>query len=190
LYDLLEAEVIPEFYERDDSGRPGRWLGHIRESMARLTPEFSATRAIREYTESHYLPAASRYRVRAADNGALGSSLIQWKQDLDRHWSKVRFINMRIDTHDGLHFFQADIANGCLKPDQLRVELYADASRGKASSLEVMKASGSDTGTPGAITYSIQVSATLPASDYTVRIVPYHIHGLVPLEAAQIVWQR
>jgi len=40
---LLEAEVIPEFYERDDSGMPGKWLGRIRESMARLTPEFSAT---------------------------------------------------------------------------------------------------------------------------------------------------
>ena len=42
-----------------------KWLERIRESMARLTPEFSATRAIREYTESHYLPAASGYRDRA-----------------------------------------------------------------------------------------------------------------------------
>jgi starch phosphorylase len=52
LYTLLEAEVIPEFYERDEFGMPGKWLGRIRESMARLTPEFSATRAICEYTES------------------------------------------------------------------------------------------------------------------------------------------
>jgi len=57
-----------------------------------LTQEFSATRAIGEYTESHYLPAASRYRDRAADDGALGSSLLQWKQELDRHWSAVRFV--------------------------------------------------------------------------------------------------
>jgi starch phosphorylase len=62
LYTLLEAEVIPEFYERDESGMPGKWLGRIRESVARLTPEFSATRAICEYTESHYLPASSAYR--------------------------------------------------------------------------------------------------------------------------------
>jgi len=67
---LLESEVVPEFYERDESGMPGKWLGHIRESMARLTPEFSATRAIREYTGESLLPAASRYRDRASDDGA------------------------------------------------------------------------------------------------------------------------
>jgi starch phosphorylase len=190
LYDLLEAEVIPKFYERDDSGMPGKWMGHIRESMARLTPEFSATRAIREYTESHYLPAASRYRDRAADDGAPGLSLLQWKQDLDRHWSTVRFVNFRIDTHDGQHFFQADVVVGSLNPDQLRVELYADASQGKESSLEEMNASGPCTDTPGAVIYSTEVSATRPISDYTARIVPYHINALVPLEARQIVWQR
>jgi len=77
---------------------------------------FSATRAIREYTECHYLPAALRYRDRAADDGALGSSLLQWKLDLDRHWSNVRFVSIRINTHDGQHFFEADIAPGSLTP--------------------------------------------------------------------------
>jgi len=57
LYTLLEAEVIPEFYERDASGVPSRWLGRISRSMARLTPEFSATRAIRRiHRESIILP--------------------------------------------------------------------------------------------------------------------------------------
>ena len=162
----------------------------IRESMARLTPEFSATRAIREYTESHYLPAASRYRDRAANDGALGLSLLQWKQDLDRHWSTVRFVSVRINTHDGQHFFQADVAPGSLTPDHLRVELYADSAQGKARLLEVMNASGPCADTPGTFTYSAQVSATRPASDYTARIVPHHPNALVPLEAEQIVWQR
>jgi starch phosphorylase len=181
--------VIPEFYERDNSGMPDKWLARIRESMARLTPEFSATRAIREYTESHYLPAASRYRDRAADDGAVGSSLFQWKQDLERHWSAVRFVRVRIDTHDGQHFFQADVALGSLTPDHLRVELYADSAQGKSACLKVMHPSGPSADTPGSYTYSAQVSATRPASDYTARIVPNHPNALVPLEAGQIVWQ-
>jgi starch phosphorylase len=190
LYQLLEAEVIPEFYQRDKFGMPNSWLERIRESMARLTPEFSATRAIREYTESHYLPAASRYRDRAADDGAVGSSLLQWKHDIDRHWTTVRFVSVRINTHDGKHFFQADIAPGSLTPDHFQVELYADATHGKGSSLEAMNASGPSADTPDAFTYSAQVSATRPASDYTARIVPHHLNALVPLEAGQIVWQR
>jgi starch phosphorylase len=169
---------------------PGKWLGHIRESMARLTPEFSATRAIREYTESHYLPAASRYRDRAADNGAVGSSLLQWKQDLERYWSTVRFVGIRINTHDGQHFFQADVDPGSLTPDHLRVELYADPAQAKLACFEVMNPSGPSPDTRGSYTYSAQVSATRPASDYTARIVPHHLNALVPLEAGQIVWQH
>jgi len=190
LYTLLEAEVIPEFYDRDPSDMPDRWLGRIRESMARLTPEFSATRAIREYTESHYLPAASRYRDRAADDGAVGLSLLQWKQDIVRNWSTVRFVRVRIDTHDGQNFFQAEVAPGSLNPDHLRVELHADSANGKSASPEGMSASGPCADTPGAFTYSTQVSAARPASDYAARIVPYHPNAHVPLEARQIVWQR
>ena len=190
LYTLLEAEAIPAFYERDESGMPAKWLGRIRESMARLTPEFSATRAIREYTESHYLPAASRYCDRAADNGAVGSSLLQWKQDLERYWSTVGFVSIRINTHDGQHFFQVDVAPGSLTPDHFRVDLYADTAHEKSAPFQVMNASGPCADKPGAFNYSAQVSATRPASDYTARIVPYHPNALVPLEAEQIVWQR
>jgi glycogen phosphorylase len=190
LYDLLEGEVIPEFYERDESGMPGKWLGRIRESMARLTPEFSATRAIREYTESHYLPAASRYRDRAADDGASALVCSNGSRTFERHWSTVHFVSIRINTHDGQHFFQADVAPGSLTPDHLRVELYADSAQGKSACFEVMDPSGPSPDTPGSYTYSAQVSATRPASDYTARIVPHHPNALVPLEAGQIVWQR
>jgi starch phosphorylase len=190
LYTLLEDEVIPEFYERDKSGMPSRWLGRIRESMARLTPEFSATRAIREYAESHYLPAASRYRDRAADDGALGSSLLQWKQDIEKHWSTVRFVRMQISTHDGQHFFQADVAPGSLTPDHMRVELYADSARGESASFKAMNSSGPIPEMSGSYAYSAQVSAARPAGDYTARIVPHHPNAIVPLEADQIVWQR
>ena len=72
LYDLLEREVIPEFYTRDEQGIPGAWVARMRESMARLTPRFSTNRAVREYTEQYYLPAAAAYRARAADKGAFG----------------------------------------------------------------------------------------------------------------------
>jgi glycogen phosphorylase len=72
LYDLLEREVIPEFYARDAQGIPHGLGGADAESMASLTPRFSADRAVREYTEQHYLPAAAAYRERAA------ATKVQW----------------------------------------------------------------------------------------------------------------
>ena len=190
LYGLLETEVIPEFYERDENGMPSRWLGHIRESMARLTPEFSATRAIREYTENHYLPAASGYRERAASDSALGVGLLCWQKEIDRHWNTVRFGTLRIETHDGQHYFQVEVLPGNLNPDQLQVELYADSIHGDKPAVEAMTAPEPCVDSPGVMTYSAQMSATRPASDYTARIIPHHPNALVPLEARQILWQR
>jgi starch phosphorylase len=190
LYSLLESEVIPEFYERDESGMPSKWLGRIRESMARLTPEFSATRAIREYTESHYLRAASDYRDRAADDGVIGLSLLRWKQDLDRYWSTVSFGPAGVTTRDGQHFFQVHVSPGTLNRDYLAVELYADSLHGEQPAIEPMNTAEPGADSPGAFVYSAQVSAARPASDFTARIVPHHRSASVPLEAEQIIWQR
>jgi starch phosphorylase len=190
LYSLLEGEVVPEFYERDEANTPSRWLGHIRESMARLTPEFSGTRAIREYTEKHYLPAASNYQQRAAEDSKQGLAVLHWREELDRHWNTLAFGAVRVETHDGQHFFQVEVSLGTLNPDQICVELYANSNDGSKSSIESMKAPERGADSQGMLTYSAQVPATRASSDYTARIIPYHTNVSVPLEAGQILWQR
>jgi starch phosphorylase len=190
VYAALENEVIPEFYERNENGLPLKWLGRVRGSMARLTSEFSATRAIRKYTEDHYLPAASGYRERTDEDSALGVSLLHWQKDIDRHWNTVRFGSVGIETHDGRHFFQVKVSPGTLTQDQLQIELYADSVDGGEPAHEVMTASEACADSPGAFVYSAQVSATRPASDYTARVIPRHSNASVPLEAGQILWQR
>ncbi|HEV2274202.1 MAG TPA: alpha-glucan family phosphorylase, partial [Acidobacteriaceae bacterium] len=131
LYALLEHEIVPEFYDRDATGIPSKWLGRIRESMARLTPEFSATRAIREYTEKHYIPAASGYRERSANDSAAGLSVLTWQKDIARHWLTLRFGTIAVETHKGWHCFRVQIFPGKLHPDQVRVELYAEPAPGE-----------------------------------------------------------
>ncbi len=90
LYTQLEQEVIPEFYDRDQSGIPTAWVRRIRESMARLTPRFSANRTVREYTEKYYLPAAESYLTRAAGKGAMGENLVNWQHDLKQKWTSIQ----------------------------------------------------------------------------------------------------
>jgi starch phosphorylase len=79
MYDILERDVIARFYDRDDEGLPRKWIAMMRESMARLTPQFSANRAVREYTEKYYLPAAARYRQREASRGELAQQILRWR---------------------------------------------------------------------------------------------------------------
>ena len=117
LYDLLEREVIPEFYTRDENGIPTAWVARMRESMAQLTPRFSANRTVREYTEQHYLPAAAAYRARAADKGAVGRQVVDWQHALEQKWAMLRFGEVKVETVGEQHVFEVQVYLGDVDPD-------------------------------------------------------------------------
>jgi len=190
LYELLENEIVPAFYDRDDEGIPRAWIARMRESMARLTPRFSANRVVRQYTEEHYLPAAARYRARAAEKGAAGVALRDFQRALARHFAAARFGALTVDTRAGAHHFEVELALGALDPDGVRVELYADPVAGEPPALHPMTRDGEVPGSDGAHLYLARVPAARPASDYTPRLVPQHPLAEIPLEAPFILWQR
>ncbi len=190
LYKLLEQQVVPEFYNRDAQGMPSQWLERVRESMATLTPEFSASRAIREYTNDHYLPAAAGYKARAANDGKLGTDLVQWSQSLAQGWDTLHFGKVTSETKDGQHRFQIEVIAGQLHPAQFRVELYASPTGESGDKPELLAACKSSAEPYGVIVYSLCCAARRPASDYTARIVPSHPGASIPLESAQILWQQ
>ncbi len=190
LYDLLEREVIPEFYTRDANGIPTAWVKRMRESMAQLTPRFSANRTVREYTELHYLPAATVYRERSANNGAIGKQIIDWQQVMDREWDALRFGEVRVETNAERHVFEVDLFLNQLDPDAVRVELYADGSDGSDPVRQEMKCAGSTTDASHWCTFRATVPAGRSASDFTARVIPWHAGVSVPLECARIAWQQ
>jgi len=190
LYERLEQEVVPEFYARNDQGMPIAWLARIRESMARLTPRFSASRTVREYTEQHYLPAATAYRTRAANKGAAARKLVDWHNELATKWGGLRFCKLNVDTKGEQHIITVEVSIKDINPDTIRVEVYADAQKGGSSVHLEMTRLRQLPGEAGGYIFSATVSSSRPASDYTARIVP-HCDGLtVPLEAGWILWQR
>jgi hypothetical protein len=132
LYDLLEREVIPEFYTRNEQGIPSAWVARMRESMARLTPRFSSGRTVREYIERHYLPMASAYRNRAADKGATGAGMANWRHALEQRWAALRFGEVKVETGGGQHVFEIQVCLNDLDPETVRVELYAGGLVGSA----------------------------------------------------------
>lgn len=190
LYGLLEREVIPEFYARDASGIPTAWVARMRESMAQLTPRFSTNRSVREYTEQHYLPAATVYRARAADKGAIGAQIVDWRRALEQQWGALRFGEVKIETEGEQHVFEIQVYLDGLDPQAVQVELYADAVSDGPPVRQEMKRVQRSTGTTNGNAYRARVSAVRPATDYTVRLIPHHDGVAVPLEAAHILWQR
>ncbi len=187
LYRLLEEEVVPGFYSRGPDGVPTTWTGCMRRSMSELTPRFSANRAVREYTEGYYLPAAARYQERAAGGGAAGGGLAAWQQTLAAHWSDVRFGETHVERDDGGYRFAVQVQLGELPPDAARVELYAD---GDGASRVPMTRDRRVEGSANGYVFTASVPAFRPASDWTPRVVPDHPGAVVPLEAPHILWAR
>ena len=184
LYSLLEQRVIPEFYARDGQGIPTAWVERMRSSMASLTPRFSADRAVREYTDRHYIPGAAAYRQRAAGQGAAGRQMVDWRHALESQWPTVRLGEMKVETRGEQHMFAVEVSLNHLDPDAVRVEIYADGVNGAGPVRQPMER------VAGTLLYQALVPATRPATDYTARLIPQHPGVAVPLEAARILWQR
>jgi starch phosphorylase len=190
LYDLLEHELIPEFYARDANGFPKAWIARMRESMARLTPRYCAERAVRDYTEHHYLPGAKAFLARSEDKGAIGLQMVDWQRDLEKKWATLRFGDVKVESKDAQHIFEVQVYLSEVAPKAVQVEVYATGMNGDPPIRQEMKCVRQLVGAVGGYAYRAAVPATRPPSDYTPRVIPYFDGIAIPLEAERILWQR
>jgi starch phosphorylase len=190
LYDLLEQQVVPAFYTRDKAGIPTSWVARMRESMARLTPEFSANRAVRQYTEQFYLPAATAYLHRAADKGAVGRQIVDGRKALENKWDSARFGELTVTTTGQDHTFEIQVYLGELDSNSIRIELFANGQNGEPPTRAEMTRGQPLVGAINGFVYRASAPANRPASDYTPRMVSHLDAIAIPLEASLIRWQR
>ena len=189
LYDLLEQKIIPAFYRRNVNGIPQQWVEHLRSSMASLTPRFSANRMVREYVESYYLNMLETVTRRTKDQ-TCARNIVLWQQTIERHWSSIRFGRLEIKEKDQGLAFTVQVYLDDLDPNFVQVELYADGGDEYPVELHQMHRSEPLVGAIHGYLYTCEVTGGRPATDYTVRIVPFHPEATIPIEANQILWAR
>ena len=187
-YALLEEHIIPEFFQRSEAGIPVQWVARIRESMARLTPEYSANRTVRQYTEKHYIPGAAAYNARAAQGGKLGGEVLAWEQTLGALWNTISFGSPKVESKDGTVHFEVPVYLGEVDPSAVQVELFAGGRNGNGPVRKTM-----DRGVKlpdGGFIYAASVMSDRQSSEFTPRVIPHHPSASVPLETGQILWQK
>ena len=188
LYRILEQEIVPAFYSRNQDGIPEQWISKMRNSMATLTPKFSANRAVREYVEEYYLPAAASYLKRAAKKENVGKNIVGTKHDLRNKWDGIRFGEVSIDYVEGGFQYNISISLNNINPDSILIQLFANGVNNAPP--EIIKMEGGVEQKKEEHRYHAHVTTTRPANDFTVRIIPDYEGVSVPLEDNLIRWQH
>ena len=190
LYCLLEEQIIPEFYQRDDQGIPRNWVARIRTSMANLAPQFSSNRMLHDYVERYYAPATRLYRQRLANNAEIAKDLAVWQQQLAQHWSAIYMQNYQIEAVESGYKITLHIYLDELTVEFVRLEIYADAQDDLPLFCQVMARKVMIAGAVNGYVFEITVPSDRPAEHYTPRLVPNHAHANIPCEEAHITWYR
>ncbi len=190
LYELLEKKVVPEFYNRNKEGIPLEWINRMRKSMSQLTPQYSANRTVREYTEKYYLPMAAAYRSRSANKGTIGKNIVAWQTLMRQKWNKMRFGELKVENDGDKYLFSVQVYLNGLDASAVSVELYAEGTDGGTPERQELKMIKPGTESDRPYLYQATVSASRPATDYTPRIIPNFQGISVPLENDMILWQH
>jgi glycogen phosphorylase len=129
LYDLLEQEVVPTFWERGRDGLPRQWIHMMKTSLRDLGPVFNTNRMVEEYAERFYLPADQRFRELTAKGADRARALSAFKAQVYKHWKEVQVVSTEVDATSDVRVSQkllvrSKVRLGMLTPEQVRVQIY------------------------------------------------------------------
>jgi starch phosphorylase len=182
LYELVETQVAPRFYARNDDGVPGRWVEMVRHTLRSLGPRVQATRMVREYVEKLYAPAAATSNRLAAGGYSAARSLSAWRARVLGEWDNVQVGHVESsgvgDTPglgSNLHL-RAEVHLGKLLPEDVDVQAVFGRVDDSGGLHDVATASMSFVGNGGE-GYHFEGDVplrTTGAFGYTVRILPKH----------------
>jgi starch phosphorylase len=129
LYNILENEVVPCFYERKNGDLPDGWVARMKASMKMAMEKFCSLRMVMEYSEKLYTPAANWHTTLTAEAGAEASRLADQMARLRSHWKEVKLgqptRGVRGTQRVGDVFeVVVDVGLGELLPEEVDIELY------------------------------------------------------------------
>ncbi len=197
LYDLLEQEIVPLFYQRGNDGLPRGWLKRMKRSIASLAPIYNTGRMVGEYTTLAYLPSAQRFQTLRANQLRTAAELAQWRRQLDRQWADVKIVRVEANGDDPLYVgneltVSAHVRLGTLTPNDVQVQLFHGLidNLGSIPRPSTVNMSTNDSAGENGVW---RFEGTIPCRasgqhGYLVRVLPRHDQLANPLETGLVVW--
>ena len=196
LYDILEKQMIPLFYNRSTDNLPREWIARMKNCMRKLAPVFSTNRMVRDYTKKFYIPAHDRGVVLNADGLSRAVSLARAKDSLRHRWGAIRIVG--VHTSGNGHFkvgetmqVEAMIDLPGVDPNELTVQLYTGpvSGQGEIEQPQALRMTYGRAMAPDRHVFVGSIACrTSGRQGFAVRVLPGFKDMATPFEPGLILW--
>jgi starch phosphorylase len=196
LYDLLERDIIPLFYQRGRDGLPREWIKRMKTCMREIGQSMSSHRMLMDYSNKFYFPALKNYRRIVKDDYAESKSLAAYLTKLRQSWDSLRIVKTESNAKPVMQrgdalTVTASLELGALSPEELQVELYHGSVSSQSRDIEkARRAEMKFVGQEGNLyLYQVRIECTDTGwQGHTVRILPKHAALVHPYRSGFIKW--
>ncbi|MPZ69873.1 MAG: alpha-glucan family phosphorylase [Actinobacteria bacterium] len=194
LFDLLERDIAPRFYDRSEGPIPRRWIERVRSSMTGLGPFVGAQRMVRDYTETFYVPAGALGSRMAADGHAPIKALAAWKERIRNAWDQVAVIDVEGDVLAAdvgeERSVRATVRIGELDTEDVSVQLAHGrvGANGELLDPEIVPMAATEC-TNGTCNYNAKfTAASAGLYGFAVRVIPTHPDLVTDMDLGLVAW--
>lgn len=196
IYDLLEQEVAPLFYNRGSDGLPRGWIKYMKRSIATVCPFFNTARMVQEYMERCYQPSAARFGRLAGEGLKQAGELARWRKRVEHEWKQIRVEQVETQGADpmrvgGMLEVKARVHLGPLTPEDVEVQLFHGVIDNLGEVVQPSSLPMNHNGQAQGPLWTYHGSLPCKASGqygYAVRVVPRHPDLGNPLEPGLVCW--
>ncbi|MFB2837618.1 alpha-glucan family phosphorylase [Floridanema evergladense] len=198
LYDCIEKEVVPLFYNRDAEGTPRSWVSKMKDAIRINCPYFNTARMVREYASRAYFPACDRYFTMTSENYKPAKELAEWKNTMFDQWYNMKIESVDVSEGEQIQINQtvhvkARINLAGISSDHVRVELYTGLLN---ASGDIVNGMPTEMDYQGADSHGISIytgNITYTSSGLqgmSLRVLPKHEYLSNPYNLGLILWAQ
>jgi starch phosphorylase len=196
LYDALERDIVPLFYDRGPDGLPRRWIARMKDAMEAICPQFNTTQVVRDYLKRFYVPAGRGWQALTQDGLVAAAELGAWEAKVRQHWPEVRVEDQQVmDEAEVLSAkpvpVELSLSLGALSPNDVQVALLVGQlnAAGELAEQEVVPVEWCQELGRGKHRYT----GLIPPRDsgrygFSVRVLPRHPHLADPYDLGLVTW--
>ncbi len=197
LYRLLEEEVVPAFYERDENGIPRRWVAMAKESLKTIIHQFSTHRMVWDYLQKYYAPAMEQGQRLKAKDYQLLKQQVNWLNTVRQKWETITFELLangdenRIFSAGEERTIQVVVHLDGLNPKDVVVELAMERQDALRShqNMEILTMPLAKQLNDGKYLYELKVKAKADgAYRFSCRVIPHNENLLNKHDTRLIKW--